>query len=159
MIPLIEHEVVSKKKWVDCDEFTEMLALAQSAPGPISINTAVFVGHKLKGWKGSVIAVLGAVLPSFVTILLIALFFSDIIKNNPTIERIFKGIRPVVVALIAAPAYGMLVKIGFKVKPLIIVLVAILLIWLLKVSPVIVIIMAGLLGVANGLYKEKVNRQ
>ncbi len=159
MIPLIEQEVIDKKKWIAREEFTEMLALAQSAPGPIAINTAVFVGYKLKRKKGALVAALGAIVPSFVIILLIALFFSNAISHNETIERIFKGIRPVVVALIAVPAFNMLVKVGLKYKPLTVAVAAALLICLLNVSPVIVITAAGILGVLNGLYTEKRARQ
>lgn len=155
MIPLIEAEVVNKKKWVDGEEFTEMLALAQSAPGPIAINTAVFVGYKLKGWKCSIVSTLGAILPSFIIILLIALFFSSIIKSNEHIERIFKGIRPVVVALIAVPACNMLIKTGLKFKPLAIAVTAALLICLLNVSPVIVMVAAGVVGVLSSMYSQK----
>ncbi|MDR1054699.1 MAG: chromate transporter [Prevotellaceae bacterium] len=155
MIPLIEREVVDRKKWIDKDEFAEMLAMAQAAPGPIAINTAVFVGYKLYRWKGSIFSTLGAILPSFVIILLIAMFFSNIIRTNEVIERIFKGIRPVVVALIAIPAFNMLVKAGLKFKPLAITIVAVLLICLLKVSPVWVIIAAGLVGLFGGIYEDK----
>ena len=159
MIPLIEAEVVNKKKWVDSEEFTEMLALAQSAPGPIAINTAVFVGYKLKGWRCSIISTLGAILPSFIIILIIALFFSTAIKNNETIERVFKGIRPVVVALIAVPACNMLIKAGLKSKPLAIAVTATLLICLLNVSPVIVMVAAGVVGVLSSMYSQKAKQQ
>ena len=155
MIPLIEREVVDNKKWIDKDEFADMLAMAQAAPGPIAVNTAVFVGYKLRKWRGSIAAVLGSVLPSFIIILLIAMFFSNAIKNNETIERIFKGIRPVVVALIAIPAFQMLVKARLKFKPIAITVTAILLIWLLNVSPVWVIIVAGLIGLFSGMYQDK----
>lgn len=83
-----------------------MLAIAQSVPGPISLNTAVFVGNKMRGIKGSLISGLGIILPSFIVILLIALVFTEF-KDNPGVERVFKGIRPAVVALIAAPLWNM----------------------------------------------------
>ena len=102
MIPLIEKEVVERRRWIEREEFTEMLTLAQSAPGPISINSAVFVGYKTLGLGGMITAVLGTVIPSFVVILLVAMFFTDI-RENPTVERIFRGIRPAVVSLIVVP--------------------------------------------------------
>ncbi|MDR0659757.1 MAG: chromate transporter [Prevotellaceae bacterium] len=159
MIPLIEAEVVNKKKWVAKDEFAEMLALAQSAPGPIAINTAVFVGHKLKGWRCSIVSMLGAILPSFIIIVFIALFFNSAIKNNEVIERIFKGIRPVVVALIAVPAFNMLINAGLKFKPIAIATTATLVICLLSVSPIIVMITAGVIGLVSGMYSQKINSQ
>ena len=100
MIPLIQQEVVDKKGWLKESEFVEMMAIAQSAPGPIALNTAIFVGYKARGIKGVIFSSLGTILPSFIVILLIAIIFTDF-KNNPGVERVFKGIRPAVVALIA----------------------------------------------------------
>ena len=102
MIPLIQQEVVDKKGWLKENEFVEMMAIAQSAPGPIALNTAIFVGYKARGIKGVIFSSLGTILPSFIVILLIAIIFTDF-KNNPGVERVFKGIRPAVVALIAFP--------------------------------------------------------
>ena len=102
MIPLIRNEVVKKKRWLNDNEFMDMLAIAQSIPGPIALNTALFVGNKRLGFKGSLFSAAGIILPSFIIILLIAILFSQF-SDNPIVERIFKGIRPAVVALIAAP--------------------------------------------------------
>jgi len=101
MLPLIEKEVVDHHHWIDGKEFMNMIALAQAAPGLIAVNSAIFIGKKIYGWKGVTACILGAVLPSIVIILLIAMFFKEI-KDNPTVEAIFKGVRPAVVALIAA---------------------------------------------------------
>lgn len=146
MIPLIEKEVVEKRQWIEQDEFTEMLTLAQSAPGPISINAAVFVGYKKKGLGGLIVTVLGTVIPSFVVILLVAVFFADI-RENEVIERIFNGIRPAVVALIAVPVFNMLKKAGFKWGIVLIALLSSVAVWWLSVSPVIVIAVAGITGI------------
>ena len=159
MIPLIEAEVVGKRKWIEKDEFTEMIALAQSAPGSIAINTAVFVGHKLRGWKCSVVSAFGAILPSFFIILLIAVFLSLTIKDSEAVNRIFKGIRPVVVALIAVPACNMLMSIGLKAKPLAIAATAALLICLLNVSPIIIIAVAIAFGLASGMLSQRRKQQ
>jgi len=101
MLPMIEREVVDKHHWIDSKEFMNMIALAQAAPGLIAVNNAIFIGKKLYGWKGVVACVTGAVLPSIVIIILVAMFFKEI-KDNPTVEAVFKGVRPAVVALIAA---------------------------------------------------------
>lgn len=106
MIPLIQREIVDNKQWIDEDEFLNMIALAQAAPGVIAVNSAIFIGWKIYGWKGIVATVLGAVLPSFVIILLVAMLFKEI-QHNPTVEAIFKGVRPAVVALIAAAVIRM----------------------------------------------------
>ena len=110
MLPMIEREVVDKHHWLDEKEFMNMIALAQAAPGLIAVNRAIFIGHRIAGWKGTIACVLGAVLPSFIIILLIAMFFKEI-KDNPTVEAIFKGVRPAVVALIAATVVKLAKKI------------------------------------------------
>ena len=107
MIPMIEKEVVDKRKWFEKDEFYDQFALASSAPGPFALNTAVFVGYKLKCWWGSLAAVCGAVLPSFIIILVIAMYLTDF-RGNRYVEAAFKGIRPAVIALIAVPFINML---------------------------------------------------
>lgn len=149
MLPLIQREVVDRKGWIDEEEFLNMIALAQAAPGLIAVNSAIFIGWRVGGWRGVCGAVLGAVLPSFLIILAIAMVFTEW-KELPAVEAIFKGIRPAVVALIAAPLFKMAraalkVK-GEKVKEngdfwfLLVSLVAALLIWLGHVNPVWVIL-------------------
>lgn len=103
MISLIEREVVDKNKWIDREEFLDLLAISQSMPGILAVNISVSIGDKLRGFRGSLTAALGTILPSFLIILAIAIFLTpDIIKNNPIVSRIFMGIRPCVVALIVA---------------------------------------------------------
>lgn len=104
MISIIEKEVVDKHRWLEREEFLDLLAVAQSLPGILAVNISVAVGDKLRGGKGSIISALGTILPSFMMILFIAIFLTpDLIKNNATLSAIFKGIRPAVVALIVAP--------------------------------------------------------
>lgn len=105
MIPLIEKEI-SDRGWASADELEDIIVLAQSAPGLLAVNAAVFTGYKLAGLKGSIMASIGAVLPSFFIILLIALFFTGF-KDNPVVQRIFQGVRPVAIALIFVPAINM----------------------------------------------------
>ena len=152
MLPLIQREVVDRQAWIDEEEFLNMIALAQAAPGLIAVNSAIFIGWRIGGWRGVCGAVLGAVLPSFLIILGIAVLFREW-KELPAVEAVFKGVRPAVVALIAAP----LVKMARsamgnpsrpphkggefrKALPLLISLVAALLIWLGGVNPVWVIV-------------------
>lgn len=104
MISIIQREIVDKHRWLEAEEFLDLLAVAQSMPGILAVNIGVIVGDRLKGLKGSVCAALGMILPSFLIILAIAMFLTpDTIKNNAVVARIFKGIRPAVVALIIAP--------------------------------------------------------
>lgn len=112
MILIMEREIVGKRRWIDQAQFVELLALAQTSPGPIAVNTAVFVGYKTHGFRGAAAALLGTVLPAFVAILLIAVFFADY-SRLPLVESAFRGMRPAVVALIAAPIYQMAKGMGW----------------------------------------------
>lgn len=104
MISIIEREIVDNHKWIEKDEFLDLLAIAQAMPGILAVNIAVVIGDRLRGVKGSMAAAFGTILPSFVIILAIAIFLTpETIKNNEVLTRIFKGIRPAVVALIIAP--------------------------------------------------------
>lgn len=104
MISIIEKEIVNKHHWIEREDFLDLLAIAQAMPGILAVNIAVVIGDKLRGVRGSVCAALGTILPSFLMILAIAIFLTpDAIKNDPTLNAIFKGIRPAVVALIIAP--------------------------------------------------------
>lgn len=154
MIPLIQKEVVESKKWMDAREFIDMLAMAQSAPGVIAINTAIFIGYKMKGIKGSLVTTLGSALPSFLIILAVAMVFTNF-RDNLVVERIFKGIRPAVVALIAAPLYKMAKSAGVTWKTIFIPIVAVLLIWLAGISPIWVVISAIAGSVLYGMLKAR----
>lgn len=109
MIPLIQREVVDEQHWLEEDEFLNMIALAQAAPGVIAVNSAIFIGYRIAGWRGLVASVLGAVLPSFVIILLIAMAFRNI-RDIPAVEAVMKGVRPAVVGLLAAAVVRMAVS-------------------------------------------------
>lgn len=151
MIPLIQHEVVEKRKWMEEEEFIDMVAMAQSAPGVIAINTSIFVGYKLKGVKGSITCALGSALPSFLIILTIAICFTSF-ADNPVVERIFKGIRPAVVALIVAPLWRMSKAAKLTWKTAFIPIVAALLIWQLNVSPILIVMAAIVVGIIVHCY-------
>lgn len=117
MISIIEREIVDKYHWIEKDDFLDLLAIAQSLPGILAVNIATAIGDRLRGTKGSIIAALGTILPSFMIILAIAIFLTpDMIKNNRVISSIFMGIRPAVVALIIAPVItsAKAAKIGLK---------------------------------------------
>ena len=139
MLPLIQREVVGRKGWIDEKEFLNMIALAQAAPGLIAVNSAIFIGWRVGGWKGVCGAVLGAVLPSFLIILAIATVFSEW-KELPAVEAAFKGIRPAVVALIAAPLFKLAKSAKISWLTALIPIAAALLIWLGGVNPVWVIL-------------------
>ncbi len=154
MIPLIQDEVVKKRQWIDEREFIDMLAMAQSAPGVMAINTSIFIGYKMRGFKGSLVTALGTALPSFIIILLIAIVFTTF-RENPTVDRIFKGIRPAVVALIAAPLYKMGKSAGVTWKTIIIPIAAVLIIWLGGISPIWVVLAAIVGGIGYGMLNAR----
>ena len=151
MIPLIEADVVEKRKWVEREDFLDLMAIAQSCPGIFAVNMSIFIGYKLRGVKGSIVCALGTVLPSFLIILGLALFFQQF-RDNETVQRIFMGIRPAVVALIAAPTFKMAKSAKINKSNIWIPIVGALMIWLLGVSPIYIIIFAGLGGYLYGRY-------
>lgn len=105
MIPIIQKEVIGKHRWVEKEEFINLLAVAQSAPGPMAVNVSIMVGYKIFRTRGAMAAFFGTVLPSFLILLAVAIFFSRIYEN-PTVNSIFKGMRPAVVALILQPVFS-----------------------------------------------------
>ena len=145
MIPLIEREVIDRRAWVARQEFLDLLTLAQSVPGPISLNTAVFVGYRMRGLRGAAAALAGTVLPSFVIILLIALFFADV-RQNPVVDAAFKGMRPAVVALIIGPVVSL--ARGMRWPMYVVIAAAALAIWGLGWSPIYVLAGAAAAGIA-----------
>lgn len=153
MVPLIENEIVTKRRWIAKEDFIDLLAIAQSSPGILAVNISIFIGYRLRGVKGSIVTALGTILPSFLIILAIALFFHTF-KDNAYVERIFKGIRPAVVALIAAPTFGMAKSARINRYNVWIPVVSALLIWLLGFSPIWIIIAAGVGGYAYGRWKR-----
>jgi len=145
MIPLIEAEVIDRKKWIEKDEFMDLLAIAQSTPGIFAINISIFVGYKLKRVKGAIFTAFGTALPSFLIILLIAMFFHQF-QDNKIVAAVFRGIRPAVVALIAVPTFNMARKAKLGLKTAWIPAACALLIWLVGISPILIIILAGICG-------------
>lgn len=151
MIPLIEEEVVNKRKWIDREAFLDLLAVAQTIPGVFAVNVSINIGYRLRKTRGAVTCALGCVLPSFLIILAIALFFHSF-RDNKTMEAIFKGIRPAVVALIAAPCIKLARSARITLSNVWLPVGAALLIWLLGVSPVYIILAVGIGGYMYGRY-------
>lgn len=151
MIPLIEEEVVNKRKWIDREAFLDLLAVAQTIPGVFAVNMSINIGYQLRKTRGAVTCALGCVLPSFLIILAIALFFHSF-RDNKTMEAIFKGIRPAVVALIAAPCIKLARSARITLSNVWLPVGAALLIWLLGVSPVYIILAVGIGGYMYGRY-------
>ena len=149
MIPLIEEEVVNRHRWVSKDEMLDLIAVAQSCPGVFAINTAIFIGYKLNKVRGALATTLGTALPSFIIILAIAMFFHQF-EDNHVVAAMFQGIRPAVVALIAVPTFNMGKRAKLNKFTIWIPIVSALLIWLMGVSPIWIIIAAGIGGYIYG---------
>ena len=150
MISIMEKEIVHRNHWIEKTEFLDLLAVAQSLPGILAVNISVAVGDKLRSTRGSIVAALGTILPSFVMILLIAIFLTpEMIKSNPTVSAIFKGIRPAVVALIVAPVLTTAKSAGTTWKTVAIPVVVALLIWSkwpVVSNPILYIFLGGIGG-------------
>lgn len=153
MIPLIRDEMI-KRDWMTDEELPDIIAMAQSAPGVLAVNMSIFVGHKLHGVKGSVIATLGSVIPSFITILLIAMIFTNF-RDNPVVERIFKGIRPVVVSLIAVPMINMARKNNKTWWAWAVSIVTLFLVAFLSFSPIYILLVLIVVSASVAVIKNK----
>ena len=145
MIPIIEKEVIDNRGWIERKEFLDLLTLAQSAPGPISLNPAVFVGYKMYGYRGALSALTGVVLPSFTILLLVAMFFSQI-RNNPIVDAAFRGMQPIVVAIMLAPILGFTKGMHWTLIALAAAITMV--IWYFGVSPIYLLIAGAAAGLA-----------
>lgn len=149
MIPLMEQEIVDRRKWLTREEFLDYLSLSQAMPGVFAVNMATCIGRRLGGIRGIVAAVAGNILMPIAIILVIAISFRYV-RDNVFVERIFMGLRPAVVALIAAPVFRMAKTAKVSWRNCWIPLLAALLIWLCGVSPVWVILVAIAGGAVYG---------
>ncbi len=149
MIPMIEAEVVDKNKWIEREQFLDLIAIAQTCPGVFAINISTFIGYKMKKERGAVLAAAGSALPSFLIILLIATVFRHF-QDVPWVAACFRGIRPAVVALIAVPTFNLAKSAHINLYTVWIPVAGAALIWLLGVNPIFIIIAAALGGYLYG---------
>ncbi|MBQ9586524.1 MAG: chromate transporter [Bacteroidales bacterium] len=154
MIPIMEEELVDKRKWLKRDEFLDLMSLSQAMPGVFAVNMATCVGRRVAGWRGVVCAIAGNIMMPIVIILLLAMVFRHF-RGNAVVESIFMALRPAVVALIAAPVFRLAKSAKVSWRNCWIPVVAALLIWLFGVSPVWVILIA----IAGGLVWGKLGRE
>ncbi|WP_166242726.1 chromate transporter [Paenibacillus turpanensis] len=154
MIPLIEREVVERRRWVEQEEVTDMFAVSGSIPGAIAINSATFVGFKIAGVRGAVAATIGVVLPTFLIVLGLCFAYLQV-QTHPIVEAAFKGIRAAIVALIVYAG----IKIGrtavIDKTTLAAAAAAVLLLLYFKLHPIVIIACGALTGVVAVLLKEK----
>ena len=151
MIPIIQEEVVERHKWIEKEQMLDLIAIAQSCPGVFAINISTFVGYKIGKVKGALCTTLGAALPSFLIILLVAIFFRQF-QDHPAVAAIFRGIRPAVVALITVPTFNLAKTARIGWANCWIPIVSALAIWAMGVSPLVIIMVAAVAGYLYGRF-------
>ena len=162
MIPLIENEFVTKRNYMTHDEFMNMVAIAESTPGPIAVNSATYIGYKMGKFWGSLLATLGVILPSFVIISLISLVINQFLEIE-LVAAAFKGIQACVVFLILSAGIKMLKKLeknifNYIVFAITIILVVCFSIFSISFSSIFYIIIAGVLSLAINMIIKLRNR-
>ena len=153
MIAAIKSELVSRK-WLNDEDFVDIITLSQTAPGLFAVNISILTGHKLRGTKGSVVATIASCLPPFLIILLVAIFFTNF-KDNEYVIKAFKGIRPVVVALIGVPVIDMIKATKMRWWSWVIVVLSMTLVCFLSVSPIYILICVIVIAAFISWYKNK----
>lgn len=145
MLPLIQQEVCYTHQWLSLQQFADIIAVAQMTPGPVAVNTATYVGYKMAGIPGTAMATFGVVLPSFILIIALA---GIVLKNkdNPLFQGAFKGLRPVVVALIIGAAVLLGKDTITNLTSLGLAIIALGLMKFTKLHPVILILIFGVVG-------------
>ena len=138
MIAAIKSELI-ERGWLKDEDFLDIITLAQTAPGLFAANIAILTGHRLRGTKGSIVATVASCLPPFLIILFVAMFFTEF-KDNEYVIKAFKGIRPVVVALIGVPMYDMIKATKMRWWSWVIVVASMTLVCFMKVSPIYILI-------------------
>lgn len=147
MLSLIQFEIVERYHWLTLQQFTDVVAISQMTPGPIGINSATYIGYTVTGniW-GAVIATVAVCLPSFLMVLFISYFFVKF-KNNKYVNAAMSGLLPMSVALVGAAALLLMNKDNFiDYKSILIFVAAFFLTWKYKVHPILMILLAGVMG-------------
>ncbi|MCB5264762.1 MAG: chromate transporter [Candidatus Cloacimonetes bacterium] len=139
MIPMIKREVCERQGWISEEEFLDGIAAAQTCPGPIAVNISIYAGYHVRGKIGMLVAVLGTILPSTISILVIAMLFQRYAEQT-LVQRAFTALKPAVVALIAVPLINMAQKSGLTLKNAWFPLAIAILVGLLHITPVYLIL-------------------
>ena len=155
MIPIVQEEIVTKREWIAEEEFLDAMAVAQGSPGPMAVNVSIFVGYRIKGVAGALVAALGSILPSFIIMVVIARYLYKY-RDNPILDKVFMGIKPAIIALILSAVYSLGKSARFGYKRIMVSIVTVILIAFFNVSPIYLIIAGGLGSVLiNRLWKEE----
>lgn len=154
MLPLIEREIVDNNGWMTREEFIDTIAVTQCMPGVIAVNTAIYLGYQLFGIWGTIFGALGAILPSFVIMVLAAKFFIAF-RDNSIVQAVFMGVRPAIAVLIFSAAVRLSKAVDRTGYNILIALGSLISISFLGIHPILVIVAAALIGVVNARGCEK----
>ena len=147
MIPLLKAEVVERKKWMNTDDFMDALAIANALPGPVITKMSAVVGYYKGGWAGALAAVLGIAMPSAILVIML-LSAVMLVKDNPIISSMLKGLRPVVVAMLAYAAYDMAPGALKNKKTWGIGIAALCLMIFTPLHPALIVVLGAIVGIA-----------
>lgn len=146
MIPLIEQEIVNNKKWMSKDEFMDILVISQSFPGALAVNCSTFVGYKIAGPIGGIVAILAVILPSFFIIITVAIFFIQF-RNNVYVNKVFNGINAAVPVLVLIAVVSLSKGVKKNYANLLVMVTSLILLTIFNINPVIVILLGALYGI------------
>ena len=146
MLPFIQKEIVEKNNWISMSQLTDIIGISQMTPGPVAINSATFVGYKVSGVLGSVIATLGVITTSFILVTVINKLL-DKFKESKVIKAALLGMRPILIALIIYAFFDLAKEAYIDIKSIIITLIIGVILLSKKVHPILVIVIAAVLGV------------
>lgn len=147
MLPLIEKEIVDNNHWISSTEFIDIIGISQMTPGPIAINSATFVGYRVAGVAGSIVATLGVVTTSFILVSLAYIFFNKF-KESKILSSALSGMRPALIGLIVSVFLSLGYESYKDVTSIIIALIIGLLLYKTKIHPILIIVISGILGIA-----------
>jgi chromate transporter len=146
MLPAIEREVLNNRGWVTTDEMSEVISIAGAAPGGIGVNAAAFIGYKVKGWRGLIASVTGIMLPTFIIVLGLGIFFI-MVRDHSKVMGALRGIQMAVIALIAYAGISMARSVIIDKMTAVILLVGLLLLLITGIHPILLIPLGIVMGI------------
>ncbi|MDZ7547965.1 MULTISPECIES: chromate transporter [Clostridium] len=145
MLPFIQREIVENNNWLNINEFMDIIGISQMTPGPVAINSATFVGYKVSGVVGSIMATLGVVITSFILVSIISKTLEKF-KESTIVKSALMGMRPVLIALILKAFLDLAKESYLDLKSIIITTIIGLVLLSKKVHPILVIVIAAIIG-------------
>ena len=147
MLPVIKAEVVERRGWLGTDDFIDVVAIGNALPGPLVTKLAAAIGYRNEGWAGATAALLGLIFPSTVALFFL-LGFVSLVKDNPMVGSMLKGLRPVVVAMLAYASWDMAPSAMKGLWTVVIAITALSLMVFTSIHPALIIVAGGIVGVA-----------